>query len=223
MGAIARASGVLGPRTRGNRLGAFQSLVNRGGISSLFGGGAAFTIASLLGRRNNTSNKTAVGSARVMPGRVESEKVFGHKFTNKTNNPISEVSGKTIDSIRMSPRISVDQPSDYVPGAVEQLSSESHTRPTAANIDFASGGIATFDRPENNMIRRVQGGFSSFADGKGIVNQVQRGRLIGAEDMRQSGNFDYRSSPYSNIPPPAPENQINTNMAFGNLFGGLIK
>ena len=106
----------------------------------------------------------------------------------------------------------------YIPGVVEDLSPEPYKRPTATNIDFASGGRATFDQPDNRFIYRPGGGIGAFADGRGVVPQAQRMNLVGANDMLHTGEMNYRNPGYNVFQPLMPQEQRNTNLNYGSLF-----
>lgn len=106
----------------------------------------------------------------------------------------------------------------YIPGVVEDISPEPYKRPTATNVDFASGGRATFDQPDNRFIYRPGGGVGAFADGRGVVPQSQRMGLVGANDMLHTGEMNYRNTGYNALQPPAPQAQMNTNLNYGSLF-----
>lgn len=206
-GAIAGAAGLVGSRiSRGDKIrnAVMQNMTGRGGIGSLFGGGALSKIASLLGRKR-TYNKAQVQAmqsqaqlnvADPMMGKPVIEQGVAGAVESKldTSTLSKNFSLPSVDPSLMDPRIA-----SRAPKPVER-------RRAAATLDYASGGRGTFIGNAQDPYRMGSTGTGTFMDGRGSLSTRGRGMLVGGVDARHQG---------------LTEEQVNSNRNFTNLFSSI--
>ncbi len=186
----------LGKGKRGR--GALDALFNRGARGErrrqrMLAAGAAPSIAEQEGTSEVSGMMEGAQASGGVIGAASSAAAVQPQ--QNLNNLSQDFSLPQTDLSLMDPRVAYRTPKPR-----PQL------RPQAT-YDYATGGRASFVNPfQQNPYRMFTGGLGNFIDGRGSVSTADRGRLYGGVDARHSG---------------LSEEQVNSNIGFSNLFGGL--